>query len=78
MGLIHEKKQGPKIVCYCTFKVMHGLLQKVHANWLYLGLKKYQNNGVFKMICIKVTSPSPFDSDHTNITPLRMAQPYCV
>jgi hypothetical protein len=40
MGLIHEKKQGPKILCYCTFKMMHGLLQKVHTNWLCLGLKK--------------------------------------
>jgi hypothetical protein len=26
MGLIHEKNQGPKISCYCTFKFLRYLI----------------------------------------------------
>jgi hypothetical protein len=40
------------------------LLRKVHLNQQGLGLKKSQNNGVSKMIYVKIISPCTFDSDH--------------
>jgi hypothetical protein len=36
MGLIHEKNQGPKILCYCNFKLLFCTYMYIYFPVLYI------------------------------------------